>query len=115
MFDLLLKRLLLALPQDLQLVHAFVLSLLGFDLGSFPSPFFFYVLASFQALQCGQLWREGVGRKSCVPSPRVTPPATLPLQEVVWRLVSSADGESLSGQLCAGAEEEEAWDLQPRL
>lgn len=32
-----------------------------------------------------------------------------------WRLVSSADGESLSGQLCAGAEEEEAWDLQPRL
>lgn len=47
--------------------------------------------------------------------PRVTPQATLHLQEMVWKLVSSADGDSLSGPLCAGGEEEEPWNLQPWL
>lgn len=47
--------------------------------------------------------------------PRITPRATLDLQEMVCKLVSSADGECLSGPLCAGGEEEEPWDLQPRL
>lgn len=31
----------------------------------------------------------------------------------MWRLVSSTDGESFSGTLCAGGEEEKLWDLQP--
>lgn len=48
---------------------------------------------------CGQREWEGTAVSL---GPRVTPQATLPLQEVVWRLVSSADGVSFWATVCWG-------------
>lgn len=47
--------------QDLQLVSVFVLSMLGFDLGSFPSPFLFYFFHLFKhcnVARCGEWGSE---------------------------------------------------------